>query len=270
MDCTSLPVLLQMATHLPIPRKLGVLDRLFGRTLHAKGICRVLTASGVEWKLDLANPTHRWLVYGDYEGPHLRRWAERHLSVGARLMVSGANIGQVIADLHPRFQFSSILAVEPDAEARAWLSESLSWQDNWPVTVEPRALGAEAGRTTWERPGDSTMHGAQSRAGDQGTEEVDVVTLDSVVAALGWEHIDLWVLDMEGGEERALRGAVALLSRGIIRHIYLEVSPDDESRRAREFLGNLGYRGCRISSGGTGQMVPEVSVHENLLYSLTP
>ena len=47
---------------LEFPNKLGLFDRVWGRSLAARGCCWMLTAAGPVWKLDMTNPTHSWLV----------------------------------------------------------------------------------------------------------------------------------------------------------------------------------------------------------------
>ncbi len=69
-DPISIPSSLCLLRGLPLPRKLGLLEKFYGKALTAPGITTVCCASGHVWILDLREVTHRWLVYGDYEGPH--------------------------------------------------------------------------------------------------------------------------------------------------------------------------------------------------------
>lgn len=50
------------------PRKLGVLEFLFGKLFSAKGVGWVECSNALNWKLDLDDTSHRWIVYGKYEG----------------------------------------------------------------------------------------------------------------------------------------------------------------------------------------------------------
>lgn len=65
-------LLLSLMRRLHFPHKLGILERFFKNHLAPFGKCWITTAYGINWLLDLKNPTHRWIVYGDYEGPHLK------------------------------------------------------------------------------------------------------------------------------------------------------------------------------------------------------
>jgi len=67
---SSLPLFLKWIQPINFFRKLRICERIFGKKLAANGICWIQTGSGIPWKLDLANPTHRWIVYGKYEGHH--------------------------------------------------------------------------------------------------------------------------------------------------------------------------------------------------------
>ena len=91
-----MPALLRFLQRRDFPRKLGVCDRLFGRALDVHGIAWVRTAVGPVWKLDLANVTHRWIVYGYYEGPELWRWLLAQRGAVRTIVDSGANIGQMV------------------------------------------------------------------------------------------------------------------------------------------------------------------------------
>ena len=114
-----LPGLLRCLQPREFPRKLGICDRLFGRALAGAGICWVRTAPGPVWKLDLGNQTHRWIVYGSYEGPAFWHWLRRD-GAGTRTIVdSGANIGQTVLYFASLLPAARIFAYEPGSAARA-------------------------------------------------------------------------------------------------------------------------------------------------------
>src|SRR5438270_433228 len=68
MNAQSLPLPVRWLQPFDFPHKLGICERLFGKRLSVLGSCWVQTAAGISWKLDLANSTHRWIVYGKIEG----------------------------------------------------------------------------------------------------------------------------------------------------------------------------------------------------------
>lgn len=235
----NLTIGLGLLRRLPIPRKLGILDGLFGQELQNLGVDWVASSAGPVWKLDLRNATHRWIVYGDYEGPGFIPWAKKWISKDSVVVDSGANIGQVLLYLAPTIRTGKYIAVEPNPVARAWLVECLERYPEWPVIVERFGLGALHGRASlFGTEGESAVgsHGSlKTGAGD-----IEVITLDKYCSEKGIEKIDLWKLDMEGGEEAALKGARGLLDRKAIKALVLET---DEKRfgRDRENMKAQGY-----------------------------
>jgi len=252
---------------IPFPKKLGILDILFGGCLVGQGITCLKTSPGPVWKLDLRNPTHRWIVYGDYEGPGFIPWAKRWIREDSVVVDSGANIGQVLLYLAPKIRTGNYIAVEPNPVARAWLLECLERYPEWTVTVESFGLGASPGRASlFGAEGESAVgsHGSlKTGAGD-----IEVITLDEYCSEKGIEKIDLWKLDMEGGEEAALKGARGLLNRKAIKALVLETDEkrfgrDGENMKAhgyqaREWRGSV-LREVRKGFYGNILFVPEGS-----------
>src|SRR2546425_5540873 len=111
------PAILRALQHLEFPRKLGICERLFGAALSRQGIRWVDTAAGIPWKLDLACATHRWIVYGKYEGRAFLDWARANLPAHGMVVDSGANIGQMLLYLAQWVPHGRLLAIEPGREA---------------------------------------------------------------------------------------------------------------------------------------------------------
>ena len=262
MPKVRLPMGLAILRRLPLSRKLGFLDRLYGSILERHGASRVKTSAGPVWKLDLRNPTHRWIVYGDYEGPGFIPWAKRWIRADSVVLDSGANIGQVLLYLAPKIRTGKYIAVEPNPVARAWLVECLERYPEWPVTVERFGLGALHGRASlFGTEGESAVgsHGSlKTGAGD-----IEVITLDKYCSEKGIEKIDLWKLDMEGGEEAALKGARGLLDRKAIKALVLET---DEKRFGRD-SENMKAHGYQAREW-TGSVLREVrkGFYGNILF----
>jgi FkbM family methyltransferase len=248
------------------PGKLGCCDRIWGSPLARRKIVWIETAGGVVWKLDLANPTHRWLVYGDYQGTHLRNWCTRHLSHHPTLIVSGANIGQMIASLHPRLHCSRILAFEPDPEALKWLGECAARHPEIPLEISPSGLGEKSGTAPWKHADWNHSHGSQSRIDPSGEGRVPITRLDEALAQRQWPHTDLWILDIEGGELDALHGAGTLLKEHRIGALYMEVDPSPSSRNSVTYLESLGYRGHSLDHRGQPRTPGGVFSHGDLLF----
>jgi FkbM family methyltransferase len=234
------------------PRKLGLFDWLFGRFLSAHGICWVQTAPGPVWKLDLVNATHRWIVYGHYEGPALWNWLRAQRNAIHTIVDSGANIGQTalyFATLAPQ---ARILAYEPGAAARAWLQECVAFNGFSQIAVHTTGLGASPAPARLVDDGGAGRHGSWNKVNDSQGEPIELVALDDELARLGIESLDLWKLDMEGYEGFALRGAIRAIAAGRIRAIYIETTGET----GRENLRLLTTHGYRIHGiGPTGDLV---------------
>ncbi|HVW19745.1 MAG TPA: FkbM family methyltransferase [Opitutaceae bacterium] len=243
-----LPPLLRALRGIEFPHKLGICERLFARRLAREGVRWVPTAPGPIWKLDLANSTHRWIVYGDYEGPGFWRWLRGRAASVASVVDSGANIGQTVlyfAALLPR---ARILAYEPGQAARHWLEEGVARNRLAQVMVEPRGLGAALGRAGLAAVGEGSLHGSWNRIDAAGGEPIEIAPLDSELDRHGLGQLDLWKLDVEGYVSEALRGARGSLAAGRIGAIHLEL--DDSSDEGAALLRRHGYSGWDIQPSG--------------------
>ena len=234
-----LPLHLKILRRLNFPKKLGSLEFVFGNILAQKGVVFAKTCAGPMWKLDLRNSTRRWIIFGDYEGPGFVPWAKKWIKEDSVVVDSGANIGQVLLYLATKIRTGKYIAVEPNPVARGWLQECLERYPNWPVTVEIFGLGATAGKASlFGHEGDSAVgsHGSL-KTGDG---EIEVKTLDGYCAEKGIQRVDLWKLDMEGGEEAAIQGASGFLKKQAIRALVVET---DEKRFERdcENMKSYGY-----------------------------
>ncbi len=245
----ALPPGLALLRRVPLPRKLGALERIYGRALAARGAAWVVTAAGVTWKLDLGDATQRWIVYGDYEGRTQVDWLRRWVAGGGAVVDAGASIGQTLLHLAP-VRGVRVHAFEPIPCAAAWLRECLAVQRGWQVDVIEAAL--------WDADGDVTMQ----VAGPHSTTRTDwyahralarlrvpAARLDDYAARAGIERIRLWKLDVEGAEARALAGARRLLGERRVDALLVEVSRDSFAA-VSALLADHGYAAMRIERGG--------------------
>jgi len=244
-----LPATLRLVRGLEFPRKLGLLDRWYGRALATYGVGWVRTAPGPVWKLDLANQTHRWIVYGWYEGPALWRWVRRHRPQLRTIVDSGANIGQTVLNFSALLPEARILAYEPGTAAREWLAEGVAANGLSRVLIQACGLGAAPTKARLANTGADDRHGAWNQVSETEGEPIEIATLDAELDRLGVDSLDLWKLDLEGYEAQALRGAAGALAAGRIRAVYAEIA-DENGRRTTEVLAAHGYRPHRISPSG--------------------
>lgn len=252
----SLPIGLRVLRRcFPFPHKLGVLERIYGRALSQHGVAWVRTAPGPLWKLDLRNSSHRWMVFGDYEGPTGMNWLRQWLAPGGVVVDSGANIGQTVAYFGPLVGVH-VFAFEPFAEASEWLKQCLARQTNWHVEVVSAGLHDASGSLQLLIPDFAWEIGAQATLqsdwyGDRVKRYVSiaVLRLDEFLKQRNVDRVRLWKLDVEGWEIHALTGARAALARHAIDAVYIEVGPD-QLLGVREIADDTGYTIFRLDQQG--------------------
>jgi FkbM family methyltransferase len=249
MQTTKIPWLLKQLQPIDFPYKLGICENLFGSTLAAKGICWISTAAGIPWKLDLRNPTLRWIIYGKYEGPGFLNWAKNYLSLNSIVVDSGANIGQMLLYLAQWIPQGKVLAFEPNEKAANWLKECLALNPNLPVRLIKKGLGSENKRVFLKDEGVESKVGSQGYVSETSGVPIDVVRLGDELKKLAIEYVDLWKLDVEGYEIAALEGAQEFLKEKKIKAIYVEVRGEN-GLNIRKFLLSYGYRNYLINPNG--------------------
>ena len=194
----------------------------------------------VRWKLNLANDTHRWLVFGEYEEPGVRRLLERVLDSQSVIIDSGANIGQMVMMYLRSSSPVMIHAFEPTPMARSWLEECVAGNELGNVIVSPLALGAGAGTANLVEHDFQHKEGAQNRLTASGDGlSIEVITLDAYAEAHGIKHIRFWKLDTEGHELPALAGAASLLQHSAVDYLYVETAGAGDA--IAEQLAKFGY-----------------------------
>lgn len=193
------------------PRKWWVHDRL-RKWLAVKVEDREsrVKRRGLWWSLNPVDHAHAGLFWMGAKYPweiyHLRRL----LQPGCTVLDVGANYGYcaiaLAAELKKRCR---VLAIEPDAENFARLRKHVQWNGLEDV-IECHGLGVSdsEGTAAMEKPAGNSGH-ARIVPGENGT--ISVTTLDAFCEGRGLERVDALVLDVEGYEDRALRGAAKTL-----------------------------------------------------------
>ena len=259
-----LPFLLSLLQPIDFPHKLGICERLFGKAIAPLGICWVKTGSGLVWKLDLANPTHRWIVYGKYEGAAFLNWAKKNLPPDGIVIDSGASIGQMLMYLAQYIPQGKVLAFEPGREASEWLQECLRLNP-LPVELIRAGLGNNSSQLRLCPIGDDHQHGAQSQISETEGELVEIVKLEDELQSRGISTVDLWTLDVEGYEVPALQGVEELLRQKRIKALYVEISGEN-SQKVRDYLSQFGYQCYLFEPSGKIYKPAKFPVHTNGLF----
>ena len=261
----NLPFFLTLLQPIDFSHKLGICERLFGKAIAPLGVCLVKTGAGLVWKLDLANPTHRWIVYGKYEGASFLNWAKNYLPANGVVIDSGASIGQMLMYLAQWIPQGKLLAFEPGREAREWLTQCLQIHSHLPVELCPYGLGSAANQLRLHHIGENYQHGAQSQISETEGEEINIVRLDEQLAQRHLTTVDLWCLDVEGYEIPALQGAETLLKEQRIKALYVELSGAN-SQKIRDYLSQFGYICYLFQSNGKYTLPSQFPEHTNGLF----
>lgn len=240
MKALKLPLSLRLLRRLPFPRKLGILERLYGKCLAPYGTQWVNCSNNVIWKLDLDDACHRWIVYGDYEGGSGIALARKALESGGVYVDSGANIGQWLLYLGSDKNIQA-LAFEPVSSQHDWLADCLAQQDNWNVSLFKHGLGNQACSLQIQCHGArSTLHLDWFKDQNLPKELIQILPLDQVARSCGINTIQFWKLDVEGAELSALQGAGNLLKEQRIKTIYFECH-QDSYRDVTKLLSQYDY-----------------------------
>ena len=264
-DLLPLPFVIKLLQPVEFPHKLGILGRLYGRKLAAQGVCWVRTAAGIPWKLDLQNSCHRWIVYGKYEGPGFINWAKSFLPPNGIVVDSGANIGQMLLYLGQFIPAGKVLAFEPGKEQADWLAECLGQNPELPVELIRMGLSDKKAELFLQDSGAAMMHGGQSMVSEDEGLPITVNRLEDELKNRSLKHVDLWKLDVEGHEIKALEGARELLQNRKIRALYVELHAENGAMIC-DFLSKLDYEPFLITNRGSLQQLKKLPEHTNGLF----
>jgi FkbM family methyltransferase len=246
MKTITLPLPLTWLQPFDFPHKLGICERLFGNSLARHGICWVHTAAGITWKLDLSIVTHRWIVYGKYEGAPFLNWARKFLPPNGIVIDSGANIGQMLLYLAQWVPQGKVLAFEPGTKQADWLAECLAAHPTLPVELIRHGLGSSPAQLRLDSWGSDSIHGCWAKVSETQGESIQIVRLEDELSSRLIKTVDLWKLDVEGYEILAMQGAENLIKEQRIRAIYAELSSaNGHDQNIINYLKQFGYQ-CYI------------------------
>lgn len=213
---------------------------LIGRTIFHRGL----------WERPVALHFHREVRQGDTVldvGANLGQFtllSSRAAGTSGRVFAVEAN-PQMALNLRHNVALNQLTNVEV-IEAAAWDCDD-----------QLRLLAGE--------PGNQGMASVASAGAEQAGTLVPAVRLDRVLRELGCSRIDVIKIDVEGAEERALRGLAGILDQQRPRRIYCEVNAIADDASAAESLIDLlaswGYRGAIVDENGERPLVRASLAH---------
>jgi FkbM family methyltransferase len=228
--------------------------RLASRSVY-RSLRRVATCSvrGVEIRIAISSELEQWRAetYATKE-PETLEWIQQHLGDGDAFFDVGANVGLYslfAAKINPR---ATIYAFEPAYMNYARLCNNIELNAlsnivpcNFPLS-DTVGFGlfhlqdTQAG-SALHFLGETLNAGAGAHAFRQGALST---TLDALVQGCGLPPPALLKIDVDGIEERILKGAEATLQSGSVRTILVELDPRAEMANGEsttEHLPRLGY-----------------------------
>jgi FkbM family methyltransferase len=171
------------------------------------------------------------LKHGEYDWAAIE-WLCRALTEHSRIVFVGAHIGTLLVPIALKSGSRNIVAFEPSPTNHRLLSMNLALNGLQAVALHRVAAGDAAGAVRFAH---NRINSGNSRISPAGDIEVQVSRLDDVLENAA--DIDMLVMDTEGFEVRAMRGAAATL--GKTRYFYVEYAPDqlvDQGSRPEEFI----------------------------------
>jgi FkbM family methyltransferase len=193
---------------------------------------------------------HRRFALGTYEPEVCEVIQSRR--PGETMLDIGANVGYFTL-LMARYagRQGKVIAFEPIPAVHALLSENLRLNNCTQVRAECMALAdVEASGTMRSEPEPDSPVPFTARLADDGDCEVTVGTVDGYVEAAGLKRLDFVKIDVEGAEDRVIRGMTRTL-RTFSPDILVEIHRDDGTpSETLERLREMGYELSRLDRTG--------------------
>jgi len=204
--------------------------------------------AGYRMRLDM-RAGHRRYALGTYE-PEVFALIRSHLREGQTVLDIGANIGYfTLLMAHKVGPAGRVIAFEPVPSVYAMLCDNLRLNGcNW-VQAECKAVGDVDGQGAMQ----SDLNNPLSFIGhlcECGDLAVPIVSIDRYVETAGLERLDFVKIDVEGAEDRVIRGMMKTAKRlrpVILVEIHLNNSQESEGLRR---LQKAGYRLMRVEPAG--------------------
>jgi FkbM family methyltransferase len=178
------------------------------------------------------NVSRSLLQNGEYDWPQIT-WLKPLLGKSSRLVFAGAHIGAVLIPLVSAAGTRDVVAYEPSPRNFKLLAANLELNGTQGVATINAALGERIGDIQFTENAINTGNSRIAPAGGEIT--VKLATLDATLPPQ-WDQIDLIVMDTEGSEVAAMRGAPATLAK--TKNFYVEFSPEqlrEQGSSAAEF-----------------------------------
>lgn len=190
---------------------LTVTGRAISLALHValgrSPIAEITPGARLKLPADLRFTTTSIYLLRDNVEPEVR-YLDKFLRRGDVFVDVGANIG--LFTLKAATIASRVVAAEPGADAGQQLRQNLALNSFTNVTIVPKAISDSVGKAVlFHNPlGDDPQAFSLINDGTStDSEEVEITTLDNLVADAGVSRVDCIKIDVEGAEDRVIGGA---------------------------------------------------------------
>jgi FkbM family methyltransferase len=173
------------------------------------------------------------LTWGAYDWPSIA-WLLPLVNPQSRMVFVGAHLGALLVPIALQSGSRNIVAFEPAPHNHRLLKLNLALNGLADVVVQQRAVGDCEDSIRFTQ---NTINTGNSRISQTGEVVVPVTTLDAALPPATWPHTDLLVMDTEGFEVHAMRGAQRFLEQ--TRYFYVEYAPEqlaEQGSSTEEFL----------------------------------
>jgi FkbM family methyltransferase len=229
--------------------------------------------AGFSLEVDLRDEGVGRTIYADeYWDRDESAFLKAHVKPGMTIVDVGANLGYfTVLCAQLVGPPGRVIAIEPDPYNFALLQRNVARNGLTNVTLLNRALA--------KKPGTAVLFKSASNFGDhrvcatadkRETVEVEVETLDELLARHGVAHVDVAKIDVQGYEGQVLGGMQTTLAAGLIDHLLMEYWPHgltragDDPAAIIDTLIRAGFRFHLLKEQGTLQPVEAGRLDEQL------
>jgi FkbM family methyltransferase len=178
------------------------------------------------------------LSRGSYDWTQIT-WLLPLLDQDSRIVFVGAHLGALLVPLAIQSGCRHIVAFEPAPHNHRLLKMNLALNGLTATTVHNQAVGSTEGSVRFT---ENPINTGNSRISSVGEVVVPMTTLD-IALQPEWTGTDLLVLDTEGFEAHAMRGATRTLAQ--TRYFYVEFAPEqllEQDSNPGEFIDLVASR----------------------------
>ncbi len=179
------------------------------------------------------------------------KFLRQFLKPGDRVIDIGANYGVYTLSMAKLVgPAGRVWAFEPASSTAKLLAASIAANDFSQVELTQNALSREKGGAELALNENSELNAlVRDNISGSETETADVTTLDTCLAAYGWEDIQFLKLDAEGEEENILRGGLRFFeSQSPLVQYKIKAGAQHDMELIRSFA-ELGYNSYRLVPG---------------------